>query len=301
MNLSTKRVQPFIIKKLKAETFLIRRIQAIMLLAFFAFLKPAHGIVIDREWEATINLPATAEGLSGSPQVYEFEKRTLVLLNVKFPTNDTRTVIFLLDENHNQISSYTAPLGVSSLSGPRYVDNKFTLRATTPDGLNGRYSVVFYEEQAGAIVKVGDTADFAKPDEVTSTTHNSGGFALVQEHEDYPDARFKELDRTLNASSMSLTAISDTSVTLRVRHYLFSGDSTPQEPTIVPMLIGGVSGSNYIARWDSEFGKKYRVQVSSDLETWVARQPDLDGTGSPLQWAEPLEGGATFVRVMCIE
>lgn len=72
---------------------------------------------------------------------------------------------------------------------------------------------------------------------------------------------------------------------------------TDGEP-IIQQAEMGVYGANFIISWDSEAGSTYRVQTSTNLVDWANIGIPLSGTGSTMNWANPVTNSASYYRLI---
>jgi len=71
-------------------------------------------------------------------------------------------------------------------------------------------------------------------------------------------------------------------------------------PSIVGDVVIGVYGQNLKVRWKTIMNAKYRVQISTDLQTWDNYTDIIDGTGSSKVINIPLDEGSPtlYARVI---
>lgn len=71
-------------------------------------------------------------------------------------------------------------------------------------------------------------------------------------------------------------------------------------PTLVGDVVIGVFGQNLKVRWKTIFNAKYRVQISTDLQTWENYTDIIDGTGSTKIINIPLDenSNSLYARVI---
>ena len=76
-------------------------------------------------------------------------------------------------------------------------------------------------------------------------------------------------------------------------------NSPPSRQNTIPLSITKAAGQEgpVSARWASELGKTYRVEISTDLVTWSLLESGIAGTGAPASRSVPSLGGRGFVRV----
>lgn len=250
------------------------------------FSSAEEGIIIVDEWEAEIQI---GDLNWDEPFVIELENVTFVQF-----THNThyQNSVVVLDENHEQIWALNRG-GQGSARIMAVAEDKFVLMlSATP---SYRQDAVFYRIVGKEVTEVGRTSDFTKLDNKPATYVDSfGGFSDVASHEDYNDARYAELDTSINVRSLSWDGKK-----LIVRHYAFGNDGNQNNEKIKKpdVLFSGASNGNAIISWASQQGAKYQVQKSTDLESWINVGLPLDGTGEPMTYSEATEGGNLFFRL----
>jgi len=78
----------------------------------------------------------------------------------------------------------------------------------------------------------------------------------------------------------------------------FSFEVLPRVVPEVALADMWLSGGRINMSWQTDSGMSYRVQRSSDLQTWQNVGSVRAGTGSPLQHSQPVTGGRAFFRVV---
>ena len=85
-------------------------------------------------------------------------------------------------------------------------------------------------------------------------------------------------------------------LTLRKYRFLPSGQDTSLN--VVGVITAGISGDNFVIKWNSVSGKVYQPQFSNSLTNWVDIGLQLSGTGQEMQWANPVTNTSSFYRVI---
>ena len=76
-----------------------------------------------------------------------------------------------------------------------------------------------------------------------------------------------------------------------------SATATP--PTLIVESTSGISGANFVMRWDSESGTNYQVQCSTDLASWLNIGEPISGTGASMSWSSATDDvSEMFYRVI---
>jgi hypothetical protein len=82
--------------------------------------------------------------------------------------------------------------------------------------------------------------------------------------------------------------------------YITRYNYVDQPPLIVAPSTIGTDESNYIVSWSSTPSRQYKVQSTPDLQTpvWTDQSIFLSGTGATMSYAQPLQAGPIYFRVV---
>ena len=70
-------------------------------------------------------------------------------------------------------------------------------------------------------------------------------------------------------------------------------------PALAVETVNGISGTNFVMRWESVAGACYQVQCSADLTSWSDVGVPIAGTGAPMSWsAAAVDADGNFYRVV---
>ena len=75
--------------------------------------------------------------------------------------------------------------------------------------------------------------------------------------------------------------------------------SAPAAPELAVETVNGISGTNFVMRWDSVADARYQVQCSSDLTSWADVGVPVSGTGAAMSWSTAMvDADRNFYRVV---